>query len=177
MSFCFGSRVASNDRLILVVSGFPRFNDSPNPALPVQTGGVVGAGGHGQAGCCALADRPATNMAPARMTIIAGRRLNGAADTSTRPGIALLENRLYLKIRPTPNNSRNAPSKPKLPPINTGPTSVSATIPTPSCELMSAFSWVLKAEPFWNHALANTGPPRKSGRRVTRWAAPSVRTA
>src|SRR5690349_21224420 len=55
MSFVFGSRVASTDKLILVVSVLPRFIVSPNPALPVQTGGG-GGGGQGQVaagGCCA----------------------------------------------------------------------------------------------------------------------------
>ena len=72
----------------------------------------------------------------------------------------------YLKMRPTPNVTRHTPSKPKLVPSSTGPTSVSATSPRPSCEFRSAFSWVSKTEPFCNQPPANRGPPMKSGRRA-----------
>ena len=58
---------------MLVVSVFPRFMVSPNPALPVQIGGVDGVGGHGHVaagGCCADAVRGApTSMAPTTIVV------------------------------------------------------------------------------------------------------------
>jgi hypothetical protein len=47
---------------------------SPNPALPVQIGGVDGVGGHGHvaaAGCCAdaVCGAAATSMAPTTIVV------------------------------------------------------------------------------------------------------------
>lgn len=53
--------------------------------------------------------------------------------------------------------------------MNAGPTKVSLTAPNPICVSTSASDVLLNADPVSDYTPTMTGPPKKSGKRLTTW--------